>query len=74
MRIGDRAVEVAAWSVRLERHLLVVHDLFDEHDVPHRFVKGATVAHRFYATPGCGCRSTWTCSWSPPSSSGRWPC
>lgn len=51
-RIGDRAVEVAAWSVRLERHLLRVHGLFEDHRVPHRFVKGATVAHRFYSHPG----------------------
>lgn len=51
-RIGDRAVDVAAWSVRLERHLLVVHDLFSEHSLGHRFVKGATVARRFYDHPG----------------------
>jgi hypothetical protein len=51
-RVGRRAVEVAGWSVRLERHLLVVHDLFEHHDVPHRFVKGATVARRFYSHPG----------------------
>jgi len=52
VRVGDRAVEVAAWSVQLERHLLVVHDLFDDAGLPHRFVKGATVAHRFYSHPG----------------------
>ncbi|MEO7572230.1 MAG: nucleotidyltransferase family protein [Acidimicrobiales bacterium] len=51
-RIGDRAVEVAGWCVRLERHLLAVHDLFDAHDLPHRFVKGPSVAHRFYPHPG----------------------
>ncbi|MEQ1787830.1 MAG: nucleotidyltransferase family protein [Acidimicrobiales bacterium] len=51
-QIGERAVEVAAWSVRLERHLLAVHDLLDDASIPHRFVKGATVAHRFYDHPG----------------------
>lgn len=52
VRIGERAAEVAAWSVQLERHLLEVHDLFESVDLPHRFVKGATVAHRFYGHPG----------------------
>jgi hypothetical protein len=51
-RVGGRAVEVAGWSVRLERHLLTVHDLFERERVPHRFVKGATVAQRFYSHPG----------------------
>ena len=51
-RIGERAVEVAAWSVQLERHLLEVHDRFEIAELPHRFVKGATVAHRFYSHPG----------------------
>lgn len=50
--IGDRAVEVAGWSVRLERHMLTVHDVLEHAGVPHRFVKGATVAHRFYSHPG----------------------
>lgn len=51
-QIGERAVEVAAWAVRLERHLLAVHDLLDDAGISHRFVKGATVAHRFYDHPG----------------------
>jgi hypothetical protein len=51
-RIGERAVEVAAASVRLERHLLGVHDLLERAAILHRFVKGATVAHRFYRHPG----------------------
>lgn len=51
-RIGGRAMEVAVWSVRLERHLLAVHDLFAGQGVPHRFVKGSAIAHRFYSHPG----------------------
>ena len=51
-QIGTLATEVAVWSVRLERHLLAVHDLFSERGVPHRFVKGSTIAHRFYSHPG----------------------
>lgn len=49
--IGDRAVEVAGWSVRLDRHLLTVHDLLRERGLRHRFVKGSTIAHRFYSHP-----------------------
>ena len=49
--IGERAVEVAGWSVRLERHLLTVHELLLDHGLRHRFIKGSTIAHRFYSHP-----------------------
>ena len=50
--VGERAVAVAAWSVRLERHLLTVYDMLLDRGVRHRFVKGSTIAHRFYSHPG----------------------
>ena len=50
-QVGEMAVLVAAWSLQLERRLLAVDDLFARHGVPHRFVKGATIAHRFYDHP-----------------------
>ena len=36
----------------VERHLLAVHDLLEAGSVPHRFLKGAAVAHRFHAHAG----------------------
>jgi hypothetical protein len=46
--IGERAVDVAGWCLLVERHLLVVHDLLDGVGIPHLFLKGATISHRFY--------------------------
>ena len=49
--IGAAAVVAASRCLQVERHLLAVHELFDRHDLEHRFLKGATVARRFEAHP-----------------------
>lgn len=50
--VGAVAVDAAAWELLVERHLLAVHHTLDREGLPHRFLKGATSAHRFYAHPG----------------------
>ena len=50
--ISSAVVGAAAWSLLVERHMLKVHELFQEKGITHRFLKGATVAHRFYPHPG----------------------
>lgn len=49
--IGDAAVDVAAWCLLVERHLLQVHDQLGGAGIEHRFLKGATLAHRIEPHP-----------------------
>jgi Uncharacterised nucleotidyltransferase len=47
-----RGVTAAAGCLLVERHLLEVHERLEGAQMPHRFLKGAAVAHRFHAHPG----------------------
>jgi hypothetical protein len=50
--VGEAAVRAHAWSLLVERHHLEVHRVLDAAGIEHRFLKGPTVAHRFYEHPG----------------------
>lgn len=50
-QIARQATEAAAWALVVERHLLQVHEVLSSLALEHRFLKGPTVAHRFYADP-----------------------
>ena len=50
--VGEAAVRAHAWSLLVERHHLEVHRTLDAAGIEHRFLKGPTVAHRFYDHPG----------------------
>jgi len=50
--VGEASVRAQAWSLLVERHHLVVHQILEAADIEHRFLKGPTAAHRFYDHPG----------------------